>query len=115
MFGVFSVKKGGECMSGKNIDPRNQFSKWLARWTAIFWAVYLSWLSVIMLIHPETSVNVVYLGLMTTGVMLLNVWAYTRNSTYEKGLLAMLDKVRIQFGSKEAEPEQPEAEGGDNG
>ena len=105
-------------MGGKNIDPRNQFSKWLARWTAIFWAIYLAWLSVIMLIHPETSINVVYLGAMTTIVMLLNVWAYTRNSTYEKGLLAMLDKVRIQFGSKkteDAKPEETDEEGGSNG
>ncbi len=99
-------------MGRKNIDPRNQFSKWLARWTAIFWAIYLAWLSVIMLIHPETSINVVYLGAMTTIVMLLNVWAYTRNSTYEKGLLAMLDKIRIQFGGKQKEEPAEEEEGG---
>lgn len=102
-------------MGMNNGDPRNQFSKWLARWTTVFWAVYLSWLSVILLIHPETSVNVVYLGVMTTIVMLLNVWAYTRNSTYEKGLLAMLDKVRIQLGSKNTECESPDEEEGDNG
>jgi len=35
--------------------------------------------------------------------MILNVWAYTRNSIYEKGVFAMLDKARIEIGLKNKE------------
>lgn len=80
------------------IDPRKQFSKRLARWTSIFWFVFMTWLSVLFVIVPESALYCVYMGIIATAVMILNVWAYTRNSIYEKGVLAMLDKARIEIG-----------------
>ena len=37
------------------------------------------------------------MGLIATAVMIINVWAYTKNSVYEKSLLAVLDKTRMQL------------------
>lgn len=82
------------------MDPRAQFSKKLARWTAVFWFFYMTWLSVMMAITPESALYAVYMGAMATLVMLLNVWAYTKNSVYEKGALALLDKTRIELSLK---------------
>lgn len=106
------------------IDPRKQFSKKLARWTAVFWFVFMTWLSVLFLLVPETAVFCVYMGIIATVVMTINVWAYTRNSIYEKACFAMLDKARIEIGlkagnSKKTEDNDDEEdsviEEGDNG
>jgi hypothetical protein len=85
------------------IDPRKQFSKKLARWTSVFWFLFMSWLSVLMLLQPATALYCVYMSIVVTAVMILNVWAYTRNSIYEKGVFAMLDKARIEIGLKDKE------------
>lgn len=84
------------------MDPKTQFSKKLARWTAVFWFAYMTWLSVIPVIQPAAALYAVYMGLIATVVMLLNVAAYTRNSIYEKSMLAMLDKTRMEltFGNR---------------
>ena len=82
------------------IDPAKQFSKRLARWTAIFWFFYMTWLSVILLLQPQAAMYSVYMGILVTAVMIVNVWAYTRNSVYEKGVFAMLDKTRIELSLK---------------
>ena len=85
------------------IDPRKQFSKKLARWTSVFWFLFMSWLSVLMLLQPSAALYCVYMSIVVTAVMILNVWAYTRNSIYEKGVFAMLDKARIETGLKNKE------------
>lgn len=82
------------------IDPAKQFSKRLARWTAVFWFFYMTWLSVILLLQPQAAMYSVYMGIIVTAVMIVNVWAYTRNSVYEKGVFAMLDKTRIELSLK---------------
>lgn len=87
------------------IDPKKQFSKKLARWTSIFWFLFMTWLSVLMMLVPEVALYCVYMGVISTAVMILNVWAYTQNSIYEKSVLAMMDKVRLEFGAKEKEGE----------
>ena len=104
------------------IDPRNQFSKKLARWTAVFWFAYMTWLSVILILSPVTALYCVYMSLIVTVVMVLNVWAYTRNSIYEKSILAMLDKTKLELTlkntpgtEKEGDASNEEAEGGGNG
>lgn len=79
------------------IDPRQQFSKKLAWWTAVFWFFYMTWLSVIVYLQPTAAMYCVYMGINVTAVMLLNVWAYTKNSVYEKGALALLDKTKIEL------------------
>lgn len=89
-------------MNNFRIDPRKQFSKRLARWTAIFWFFYMTWLSSIMIISPAASLYCVYMGLIVTVVMVLNVWAYTKNSIYEKGVFAMLDKTKLELTLKNA-------------
>ena len=82
-------------MSNYRIDPRKQFSKRLARWTSIFWFFYMTWLSCIIYLQPQSALYCVYMGILVTSVMLLNVWAYTKNSIYEKGVFAMLDKAKL--------------------
>lgn len=82
------------------IDPKKQFSKRLARWTAVFWFAFMTWLSVLFVLAPEAALYTVYMGIIVTVVMVLNVWAYTKNSIYEKSVLAMLDKARIELSLK---------------
>ena len=87
-------------MGQVRIDPRKQFSKKLARWTAVFWFLFMAWQSVLLLLAPASSLYAVYMGVIATAVMILNVWAYTRNSIYEKGVFAMLDKAKIEMNLK---------------
>lgn len=84
-------------MGRYRIDPKKQFSKKLARWTSVFWFLFMSWLSALLLLQPAAALYCVYMAIIATAVMILNVWAYTRNSIYEKGVFAMLDKARIEL------------------
>ena len=104
------------------IDPAKQFSKKLAKWTAIFWFVFMTWVSIILVLQPQAALYAVYMGVIATAVMILNVWAYTKNSIYEKGALALLDKTRIELSMKpsnekdgDTDDEEEVTEGGDNG
>ena len=81
---------------GNRMDPRKPFSKWLAKVGSYFWVAYLPALLVVICIRPEAATACVYLGLIVSAVMIIHVWAYTSNSIYEKGLMAMLDKGRMQ-------------------
>ncbi len=84
-------------MSDIRTDPKKQFSKRLARWTSVFWFVFMTWLTALFMIVPEAALYCVYMAIIATSVMLLNVWAYTRNSIYEKGVFAMLDKAKLSM------------------
>ena len=99
------------------MDPKKQFSKRLARWTALFWFLYMSWLSVILLLQPDAALYSVYMGIIATIVMVLNVWAYTKNSIYEKGALALLDKTKLELtlGKGKTKEEDDGGEEGDDG
>ena len=103
-------------MGSKRIDPRQQFSKWLAKSGAIYWIVFHTLLLGVMCYRPEVATACVYMAVIVSVVMVFHVWAYTRNSTYEKGLLAILDKTRMELslkaGSdpKEMPDEAPEEE-----
>ena len=105
----------------KVIDPRQQFSKWLARWTAVFWFAYLTWLSIVMIIRPETALYCIYMGAMVTIVMIFMTVAYTRNSVAEKMALTLLDKTKLELtlGNNqkggEADEESSVTEGESNG
>ena len=57
------------------IDPRKQFSKKLARWTAVFWFLFMTWLSVLLLLVPAAAQFSVYMAIIVTVVMIVNVWA----------------------------------------
>ena len=87
-------------MNEIRIDPRKQFSKKLARWTSVFWFFYMTWLSVIMILQPAAALYSVYMGIIVSAVMIMNVAAYTRNSIYEKMAFAMLNKAKIEIGLK---------------
>lgn len=99
------------------IDPKKQFSKRLAWGTALFWFFYMTWLSVIMILAPEAAIYTVYMGIIVTVVMTLNVWAYTQNSIYEKGAFAMLNKMQIEIGMRSGinKSNGTQTEGGENG
>lgn len=60
----------------------------------------MTWLSVILFISPTAALYSVYMGIIVTAVMILNVWAYTRNSIYEKSVFAMLDKTKLELSLK---------------
>ena len=79
------------------IDPRQQFSKKLAWWTALFWFFYMTWLSVLMMLQPSVAIYSVYMGIIVTVVMMVNVISYTRNSVAEKLALTLLDKTKIEL------------------
>lgn len=112
-------------MGEYKMDPKKQFSKRLAKWTAAFWFLYMIWLSVLLYLQPASAMYAVYMGIIATAVMVLNVYSYTKNSIAEKLILAMLDKTRIELSLKNSstataepeetgdDPDEPPAEEGD--
>lgn len=79
----------------KRIDPRQQFSKKLAAWTARFWFLYMVIAAVMCVLVPDVADAAVYLAICSSVIMLINVWAYTHNSVYEKAILAGIEKARF--------------------
>ena len=108
-------------MGSIRIDPKKQFSKKLARWTAWFWFIFITWLSVLLLLVPESALYCVYMAIIATFVMIINVYSYCKNSIAEKVLFAMLDKTKLELSlnnGKESDGEADEEtveEGGGNG
>lgn len=87
-------------MVEKRIDPRQQFSKWLARWTAIFWFLYILYVTTILIIEPNVADAVVYLTIIASFVMIVNVWAYTKNSVAEKMILSIAKTDNLKLSLK---------------
>lgn len=108
----------------KRIDPRKQFSKWLARYGAIIWGLFLFLVIVLMFFQPEVAMSCVWLVLIVTVNKMVDTIAYTDNSKTEKFLLSALDKAKFELNlkgiasnvsnNKEAEEEESSEEG-DNG
>ena len=112
----------------QRMDPKKQFSKWLARYGAWVWGVYIFAIIALMAYRPEVAMACVYLTLIVTINKALDGLQYTDNSKTEKVLLAALDKTQMELSLKgiattpkpaketgadeetEAEPEE-----GDNG
>ena len=84
-------------MGNYRIDPKKQFSKRLARWTAVFWFLYLSWLSVLMLLEPSIAEYSFYMSIIVSVVMMINVISCSINSITEKRIFGMLDKAKIEL------------------
>lgn len=104
--------KGDGAMGEKQrMDPRKQFSKWLARWTAIYWFLHMTGMAVLCMIQPNVADAAVYMAIISSVVMLVNVWAYTRNSVYEKAILAGMDAKQIQLSWKNTKPKTDEESG----
>ena len=105
-------------MAEYRMDPKKQFSKRLARWTAVFWFLYMTWISVIMMLEPVTAMYVFYMSIVVSVVMIVNVLSYTHNSVMEKLAFAMLNRVQIELGTgkhtaagkDDADEEDPAAE-----
>lgn len=84
-------------MVKKRIDPRQQFSKWLARSSALFLVFYLTALLVLMYFRPETATSCIYLAIIVSVIRIFDAGFYTKNSLTEKLLLTMLDKARLKL------------------
>lgn len=98
----------------KRMDPKKQFSKWLARIVLIFWVFYLSALIVLMYFHPEVAMSCVYLTIIVTVAQIIAGILYTHNSETEKFLLTALDKTKIEvsIGNGKRGGDDDEGEGG---
>lgn len=84
-------------MSDVRIDPKKQFSKRLARWTAFFWFLFMTWLSVLLMLVPSAAEYTVYMAIICTVVMMVNVISYSANSITEKKIFGLLDKSKIEM------------------
>ena len=100
-------------MAGRKINPREQFSKKLAGRTEWFWFFYMVLLCVVMVLQPASALPAVYLGIMATGVMIISVMAYTKNSIDEKWFYWLAEIAKAV--SKKSSDDEDEEEGGSNG
>ena len=111
-------------MGDIRIDPKKQFSKRLARWTAVFWFAYLTWLSILMMMEPSVGQYCFFMSIVVSIVMMANVILYTINSVTEKRIFGMLEKTQIELsfgpakvaiGKKEGDSDEEMTEEGGNG
>lgn len=94
----------------KRMNPKEQFSKKLATWTAQFWFLYMMVAAAICVWAPGSADAAVYLAICASVIMLINVGAYTRNSVYEKAILAGMEKARFALTWKKTQAAAPGAE-----
>ena len=100
-------------MAGQRINPKEQFSKKLAGRTEWFWFFYMVLLCAVMVLQPAYALPAVYLGIMATGVMVISVLSYTKNSIDEKWFY-WLAEIAKSVAGKQSDKEENE-EGGSNG
>lgn len=81
----------------KRMDPKKQFSKWLAKYGAYIWGAYIFSIIALMAYQPETAMACVWLTLIVTINKALDGLQYTDNSKTEKILLAALDKTQMEL------------------
>ena len=84
-------------MGNYRINPKHQFSKRLARWTAIFWFIFMAWLCVVLFLAPEAGLYSVYMSIVVSVVMIINIYQYNSNSKTEKTLFAFLNKTEMEL------------------
>jgi hypothetical protein len=82
------------------IDPRKQFSKWLARFGSIIWGVYAFAVLGLIAYRPEAAMACVWLTLIMTCNKALDTVSYTKNSTTEKIILGALERTQLELGLK---------------
>ena len=102
-------------MGNKRIDPQQQFSKKLAKWTSVFWFLYMTWLSVILVLQPSAAMYSFYMSIVASVVMIVNVYSYLKNSLGEKALLTLLDKTKLELTATGKEVDADEKEEVSNG
>ena len=93
-------------MGTRRIDPRQQFSKKLAGRAEWFWFGYMVLLAGVMVFQPAAALPAVYLGIMVTGVMLVSVLAYTKNSVDEKSFYWLAQIAAAVSGNEQKESEE---------
>lgn len=86
----------------KRIDPKQQFSKWLARFGSIIWGIYAFAILALVAYRPEAAMACVWLTLIMTANKALDTVSYTKNSTTEKLILGFLDKTQMELSLKSA-------------
>lgn len=82
------------------VNPREQFSKKLAGRAEWFWFFYMLVLAAVMVLQPDAALPAVYLGIMVTGVMIVSVFAYTKNSIDEKWFYWLAEIAKAVGGKK---------------
>lgn len=87
-------------MAYGRIDPKKQFSKWLARFGAIIWGIYVFAVIALIAYRPEAAMACVWLTLIVTGNKALDTLGYTQNSTTEKIILGALERTKLELGLK---------------
>lgn len=107
-------KKGSSRTDSPKTDMPKQFSKRLAWIGAVYWIVFLSSILVLMFLQPDTATACIYLVLIVTVNKMVDTWAYTKNSTYEKGLINLREMTKMELtlgGAKRKEKSESEEEG----
>ena len=84
----------------QRMDPKKQFSKWLARFGAIVWGIYAFAVLGLIAYRPEAAMACVWLTLIMTCNKALDTVSYTQNSTTEKILLNTIDKLQLELSLK---------------
>lgn len=84
-------------MLKKRMDPKKQFSKWLARFGAWVWGLYLLVVAFLIYSRPEAAMACVWLVVIVTANKMIDTLAYTDNSKTEKILLTVLDKAKVDL------------------
>ena len=79
-----------------HMDPKKQFSKWLAKYGAIVWGIYVFAVLALIAYRPEAAMAVVYLTIIMTLNKAWDAYQYNANSMTEKALLAMLERVSME-------------------
>lgn len=114
-------------MNNARMDPRKQFSKWLARFCSIIWGIYVFAMIPLIAYRPEAAMACVWLTLIMTCNKALDTVSYTRNSTTEKIILGALERTQMELslkgigqsnatpGAKEESADEKVTEGGENG
>ena len=92
------------------VDPKKQFSKRLARHTAFYWFFFMTALLALVYVVPDAAVYILYLSIVVSVVMILNVVSYTRNSIVEKLAFAALNKAKIELNIGKGKSEQDKAD-----
>lgn len=84
----------------ERMDPKKQFSKWLARFGSIIWGVYAFVILGLIAYRPESAMACVWLTLIMTCNKALDTVSYTKNSTTEKIILGTLERTQLELGLK---------------
>ncbi len=96
------------------MDPKKQFSKWLARYGAIVWGIYAFAVLALIAYRPEAAMACVWLTLIMTCNKALDTVSYTKNSTTEKIILGALERTQIELGLKGFGKSNAEAQDSDS-